>query len=69
MLRAKIGFKITGSIRSVTEAQEKPRLCAATLVRWIQQVRRQLVGSDCRADSVRNRHGFAAVYQPDAWAE
>ena len=68
MLRAKVGLKIIRSIRPVTEAEQEPRLCAATLVRWIQQVRRQLLGRDCRADSIRNRHGFAAVYQPtDAW--
>ena len=66
MLRAKVGFKITGSMRSVTEAQEKPGLCAATLVRWIQQVRRHLLGGDCCAGGIRNRHSFAAVYQSAA---
>ena len=70
MLRAEVGFKIIGSIRPVTEAQEEPRLWAATLVRRIQQVCRQLLGSDYRADGIRNRHGFAAVYQPtDAWQD
>src|SRR5262249_26364758 len=64
VLRAKVGFKVTGSIRPVTEPEEEPRLCAAASVRGIQHVRRQLLGSDRRAGCVRDRHGVAAVYQP-----
>jgi hypothetical protein len=64
MLRAKVGFKVIGSIRPVTEGKEEPGLCAATLVRWVQQVRRQLLGSYRSTGSIRNRHGFAAVYRP-----
>lgn len=63
MLSAKVSLKSLGSIRAVAEAEEALRLCATALVRRVQQVRRELLGSDRRARGVRDQHGVVAVYQ------
>jgi len=61
MLRAKVRLKNLGSIRAVTEAEEALRLCAAALVRRVQQVSSELFGRDYRAIGVGNRHVTGSV--------
>src|SRR3989442_12386068 len=61
MLSAEISLKSFGSIRAVTEAEAALRLCAAALVRRVQQVSSELFGRDYRAIGVGNRHVTGSV--------
>src|SRR2546425_2018566 len=61
MLSAEISLKSFGSIRAVAEAEEALRLCAAALVRRVQQVSSELFGRDYRAIGVGNRHVTGSV--------
>src|SRR5207237_1197823 len=59
------GLEHMRCIRSITETDQEPRFCAAALVRWIQQISRQLFDGDGRAVGVRDWHVTrAAVYSP-----